>query len=140
MVDKYVELNQQIVVFWALTPYMCSRTNRGTFVSTLIDIHSYPEIGKLIKARRAQRGIGQEQLAAIVGISRYTLVDIETGKSDPKFSTVLKLANALGFRLALVPSEMEIDTHPRDDDKAAEPTEIDLDEIEVDLESAWKGD
>lgn len=120
--------------------YMWSRTNIGAFVSTLIDIHSPSEIGSLIKARRAQRDIGQEQLAAIVGISRYTLVDIETGKSDPKFSTVLKLADALGFRIALVPSDVEINTRPRDEGKAKEPVEIDLDEEEVDLEAAWKGD
>jgi DNA-binding XRE family transcriptional regulator len=119
---------------------MWSRTNIGAFVSTLIDIHSPSEIGSLIKARRAQRDIGQEQLAAIVGISRYTLVDIETGKSDPKFSTVLKLADALGFRIALVPSDVEINTRPRDEGKAKEPVEIDLDEEEVDLEAAWKGD
>jgi DNA-binding XRE family transcriptional regulator len=109
-------------------------------VSTIIDISSPSEIGSLIKARRAQRDIGQEQLAAIVGISRYTLVDIETGKSDPKLSTVLKLADALGFRLALVPSEMEVNTRPRDESQAEEPDEIDLDEVEVDLETAWKGD
>jgi putative transcriptional regulator len=109
-------------------------------VSTLIDINFPSEIGSLIKARRAQRDIGQEQLAAIVGISRYTLVDIETGKSDPKFSTVLKLADALGFRIALVPSDVEINTRPRDEGKAEEPVEIDLDEEEVDLEAAWKGD
>jgi DNA-binding XRE family transcriptional regulator len=137
---NFVELNKQNVVLPAFYSICGVEQTQGAFVSTLIDINFPSEIGSLIKARRAQRDIGQEQLAAIVGISRYTLVDIETGKSDPKFSTVLKLADALGFRIALVPSDVEINTRPRDEGKAEEPVEIDLDEEEVDLEAAWKGD
>ncbi len=102
-------------------------------MSAIIDIHSFEEIGKMIKARRIQRNISQEQLASMYGLSRYTLVDIENGKSDPKLSTVLKLTQALGFRVALVPSEVAaspLDSLP----------EVDSDLVEVDFKRAWKGD
>ncbi len=45
----------------------------------------------------------QEQLAKTAGISHRTLVNIETNKvTEPHFSTILKLAKALGVE----PSEL----------------------------------
>jgi len=39
----------------------------------------------------------QAQLAKAAGVSQRTLVNIETNKVEPHFSTILKLADALGI-------------------------------------------
>ena len=50
-----------------------------------------------MKAARRKRFMTQAQLAKAAGISQRTLVNIETNKVEPHFSTILKLADALGI-------------------------------------------
>ena len=54
-------------------------------------------IGQSLKAERVKRFMTQAQLAKAAGISQKTLVNIETNKVEPHFSTILKLADALGI-------------------------------------------
>ncbi len=51
-----------------------------------------------LKRLRAQRKIGQAELAATVGISREYLARLMAGRSDPPLGTVERLARALGVR------------------------------------------
>jgi len=44
---------------------------------------------------RKARGWSQERLAAAAGLSTMQIVHIERGATDPKLSTIMKLANAL---------------------------------------------
>lgn len=62
-------------------------------------------IQKLAKIR-GQQGISQATLAAKAGLSRLTVVRTENEQIDPRLSTVLVLARALGFNLMLVPKEL----------------------------------
>ena len=48
-----------------------------------------------MKTARRKRFMTQAQLAKAAGISQRTLVNIETNKVEPHFSTILKLADAL---------------------------------------------
>lgn len=52
-----------------------------------------------LKALRAQRGLTQEQLAAAVGVSRYAINALETGRHDPSLDLAFRLAAA--FRLSV---------------------------------------
>jgi DNA-binding XRE family transcriptional regulator len=108
-------------------------------MNELVYLQSASDLGSALKVRRTSRAIRQQQLAAVVDISRFTLVDLEAGKSDPHLSTILKLVDALGFKLALVPRDVEVKTQPTDELSAALGEEIDLDSLE-DIESAWKGE
>lgn len=108
-------------------------------MSDLVYLQSTSDLGSTLKARRTSRAIKQEQLASVVGISRYTLVDLESGKSDPRLSTIIKLADALGLKLALVPRDIELHTQIADDQSVGFGEEIALDSLE-DIESAWKGE
>ena len=54
-------------------------------------------MGYKVKEVREERRMTQEELAKKSGVSRPTIIAIETGTAkDVKISTLLKLANALG--------------------------------------------
>ena len=51
-------------------------------------------------------GLSQSDVSASFGMSRYTLVDAESGRGDPKLSTLLSMTEALGLRIVLVPASV----------------------------------
>jgi putative transcriptional regulator len=50
-----------------------------------------------MKVERARRGLTQEQLAALVGVTRKTINTIETGRFVPSTVLSLKMAKVLGL-------------------------------------------
>jgi len=54
------------------------------------------KIGQSVKAERVKRFWTQERLAKEAGISQKALSKIETNEVEPRFSTILKLAEAFG--------------------------------------------
>ncbi len=52
--------------------------------------------GPKLKAIRALKGMTQADLAHAAGVSPVTVATFESGKSDLRTSTVLKLCDALG--------------------------------------------
>lgn len=63
-------------------------------------------IGELIKARN-ERGISQKKLEAMSGVKQPVIARMERGITSPQLDTVLKVLNALGKTLAIVPLDME---------------------------------
>ncbi len=61
-------------------------------VSTIVVV----KIGQSVKAERVKRFWTQERLAKEAGISQKALSKIETNEVEPRFSTILKLAEAFG--------------------------------------------
>ncbi len=59
-------------------------------------------IGRSVREQRVKRFMTQEQLARTAGISLRQVVRIERNEVEPRFSTILKLADALGVE----PSEL----------------------------------
>lgn len=53
-----------------------------------------------IKAMRLQKGISAKKLAEMAGVSSCTILSIEKGEGDPKFSSIVKIMNALGYKVA----------------------------------------
>lgn len=49
-----------------------------------------------VRVARAERQLSQEQLAALVGVTRQTISYIETGQYSPSTKLALQLARALG--------------------------------------------
>ena len=58
---------------------------------------SHPELGNTLRERRAERGLTQEQLADLVGVTRKTINTVERGVFVPSTVLALKLARALGL-------------------------------------------
>ena len=46
--------------------------------------------------RRKAAGFSQEQLASLVGISRFSIIEYEKGRTSPTLEMATKIANALG--------------------------------------------
>lgn len=57
-------------------------------------------------ALREEQQITQAALSERSGLSRMTIVRTEKGQIDPRLSTILVMARALGLELMLVPSEL----------------------------------
>ncbi|MBT2623674.1 helix-turn-helix transcriptional regulator [Chryseobacterium sp. ISL-6] len=62
---------------------------------------TYKEIGNSLKKKRKEKNLTQQQLAELTGkIDRSKISDIENGKEDFLFSTLLKLCVALDISIA----------------------------------------
>ncbi len=59
-----------------------------------------PALGRVIRRMRAERGISQEGLAAISGIDRTFMGEIERGEANPSFDVLLRIASGLSVRLS----------------------------------------
>ena len=57
-------------------------------------------LGDQIRRRRGQYGWSQEHFAGMCGLHRTYMGHVERGKKNVSLSTVVRIANALGIRLA----------------------------------------
>lgn len=60
-------------------------------------------LGKFIRARRTQAGMGIHEAAAFCGVAVDTLTKIEKARDDVNFSSVLKVCRMLGVNLIVEP-------------------------------------
>ena len=58
-------------------------------------------IGKTIKDLRSGMKITQEELANFTGLSRIGIVKLEKEENDLKLSSLIKIANLLGFEIII---------------------------------------
>ena len=64
---------------------------------------------KKIRYLRKKQGLSQEQLAKMSGLSRYTIINFESGKRDPRIKDLRKIAKALNVSIEELISENETD-------------------------------
>jgi transcriptional regulator with XRE-family HTH domain len=57
------------------------------------------QIAKLIKDRRRDLGLSQDELAKRVGVSRLSIINIESGRSNARVSTIVGILNILKVTL-----------------------------------------
>lgn len=58
-----------------------------------------PRLDNRLKVARAERGLSQEQLAALASVTRQTISSIETGQYVPSALLAFVLARRLGKRV-----------------------------------------
>jgi transcriptional regulator with XRE-family HTH domain len=56
-------------------------------------------LGVVLRRLREERGLSQETLAFHAGVTAGTLARLELGQSDPSWSTICAVAQALDVRL-----------------------------------------
>jgi transcriptional regulator with XRE-family HTH domain len=59
-----------------------------------------PGLGKAIKRLRAERGLSQEEVGLRAGIHPTWISHIESGRNNPAWGSVRRIAEALGVRLS----------------------------------------
>lgn len=57
------------------------------------------EVTSFLRELRIKKGISQNQLSHMAGISRTGLGHIESGNALPSFANVLRISNALGITM-----------------------------------------
>ena len=60
---------------------------------------NYMPLYNRLKEYRARLGVNQQQMGALVGTSRQTIIQIERGDYSPSVTLALKLARACGVRV-----------------------------------------
>jgi transcriptional regulator with XRE-family HTH domain len=56
-----------------------------------------PGVGRRVLSARERAGLSQEQLAARVGVARATIQNVEQERTQPRPSTLRRIAEALGI-------------------------------------------
>ena len=59
-------------------------------------------VGEVILARKAQN-LSQRELESISGVKQSVIARMESGKSDPQLSTIIKLLASMGKTLTIAP-------------------------------------
>lgn len=59
------------------------------------------QIGIIIKERRKELGINQQELADLAGVGINSLVAIERDKGNPSLKTLLRILDVLGLEIKL---------------------------------------
>lgn len=72
-----------------------------------IDDASVKAFGQVVRKLRLERGVSQEDLAAIAGIERAHMGRIERGEKTPTLRLILKIAAAFEISSAIIMTEME---------------------------------
>jgi len=55
----------------------------------------FTQIAEQVAARRAELGLSQQQLAALVGTTQSAIARLESGGRPPRIDTLLRIADAL---------------------------------------------
>ncbi len=66
-------------------------------------------IPTFLRRQRNQRRLTLEMLSAKVGMSPQHLSEIESGKRDPRLSSIERMAEAMGMTILIVPDAMAPD-------------------------------
>lgn len=64
-----------------------------------LSLKTASDFGSLIRSRRKARGLGQAELAEMVGVSRRWLNQVEAGKPGASLSLILNTLNALDVQI-----------------------------------------
>jgi transcriptional regulator with XRE-family HTH domain len=66
-------------------------------------IRDLSDLARELRLRRRDLELTQDQLAAVSGLNRRVIGELERGRISARFETVLSIANALGLDVELQP-------------------------------------
>ena len=77
------------------------------YVASIGKVANLRVLGEIIRAERDRRGLSQEALADLAGLSRTHVGEVERGEVGLSFSTLEAVAGGLGMPLSDVIREYE---------------------------------
>lgn len=93
------------------TPAARARTKAATSPSTTADNGGdiTERVGDAVRSLRRERGYSLEEMAALTGVSRATLSQIETNKTNPTVGVLWKISAGLGVPFSSLLGESQHD-------------------------------
>ncbi len=64
-------------------------------------ISSLTQLGRLVRSRREAAGLTLDEAAALLGVGRRFLIELEHGKRRANIETLLRVLHALGLELVI---------------------------------------
>ena len=97
-------------------------------------------IGSLIRSARRRKGLSSKELAKFAGMAPSNLSRLESDRSDVRISTVLRVLDAMGLTLDVVPAPTADidDVRRRMEEGAARLARVGVSSRGVDARLAWK--
>jgi HTH-type transcriptional regulator / antitoxin HipB len=68
-------------------------------------VTSSTELGSIVRQRRMNKGLRQEDLALASGTGRRFVIELEQGKANIRLDSTLKVLQALGLELTVAPRD-----------------------------------
>jgi len=68
-------------------------------------------LGRVIRRLRTERGVSQEGLAAVSGVDRTFMGQIERGEANPSFEVLQRIASGLAVKLSDLIRQYESETN-----------------------------
>ena len=72
-----------------------------------MDVVQSEEIGHIVRYHRERAGLSRVELAAIAGVGKTVIYDVENGKPTVRLQTLLRILEALNISLRLESPLME---------------------------------
>lgn len=69
----------------------------------------YSEIGRIIQAERAKKGLTQEELGSAIGLSRPSVTNLEKGRQGILIHTLFEIADKLGVAVGNLLPDVQIE-------------------------------
>jgi len=67
------------------------------------------QLGAAIKGRRQELGLTQRKLAEKIDMTTRALIEIESGKGNPRMSSLLNCLDALGMEMIIEPTPSNLE-------------------------------
>jgi XRE family transcriptional regulator, regulator of sulfur utilization len=101
MVKDFDELAARAKAGWSDNATHVYETAASQFTA---EVTKRAELGEILAAARKERSLTQPALSEITGVQQSEISRIECGLGNPTATTLLRLADALGQKLTLVPA------------------------------------
>ncbi len=101
MGNSFAELAAKMEAGWSED---ARRVYEAAVTAFTTEMDERARLGAQLLAARRARGLTQPDLSALTGIQQAEISRIENGVGNPTAATLLRLADALGQRIALVPA------------------------------------
>lgn len=102
MAKKFDELASTVKAGWSQDARHVYEAAASEFAA---EVSERAELGAQLAAARKARDLTQPALSQLTGVQQAEISRIERGTGNPTASTLLRLTDALGQKLTLVPAD-----------------------------------
>jgi HTH-type transcriptional regulator / antitoxin HipB len=77
-----------------------------------MQLRNLTQLGALIRQRRGEQGMTQQQLAERIGVTRRWVVQVESGNGNPTTNHLFKCLDVLGIQIGELPQQTDTPGNP----------------------------